>query len=429
MTRPRIGYVGMTHLGVCSAVAAAERGFDVLGYDPAKGPIEALQKGQLSVVEPDLGELFQKNRERLRFTAKLPDLSGCDLVFVACDVATDDEGESDLDDVERLLAEVRPALGRDATLVLQSQVPPGFTRGHLSDREQLYYQVETLAFGQAMTRALNPERFIVGCAAPTRSLPATYRSFLESFDCPILTMRYESAELAKISINLCLVATITATNTLAEICERIGADWSEIAPALRLDRRIGKHAYLGAGLGIAGGNLERDLATLRRLAARDGTDPGLVEALLANSRHRRDWALRALHTEILSRVEKPTVAILGLAYKAETASTKNSPALGLISALQPFRLQVYDPVVQAVPSEGVDLSVAPSAIDACRGADAVAIMTPWREFQALAPEALAGVLRGRCVVDPYRVLDGTAYQRAGLDYLTLGAPPLRTQPA
>ena len=69
MTRPRIGYVGMTHLGVCSAVAAAERGFDVLGYDPAKGPIEALQKGQLSVVEPDLGELFQKNRERLRFTA------------------------------------------------------------------------------------------------------------------------------------------------------------------------------------------------------------------------------------------------------------------------------------------------------------------------------------------------------------------------
>ena len=429
MSGAKIGYVGMTHLGVCSAVAAAERGFDVLGYDPAEGPIEALQNGQLPVVEPDLGELLQKNRERLRFTAEVRDLSGCDLVFVACDVATDDEGESDLDEVERLLAEVRPALGRDATLVLQSQVPPGFTRGHLRDGEQLYYQVETLAFGQAMERAVNPERFIVGCAAPTRGLPAPYRSFLESFDCPILTMRYESAELAKISINLCLVATITAANTLAEICEQIGADWSEIAPALRLDRRIGKHAYLGAGLGIAGGNLERDLATLRRFAARVGTDSGMVEASLANSRRRREWALHALHTEILSRVEKPRVAVLGLAYKAETASTKNSPALGLISALQPFRLQVYDPVVRAVPSEGVDLSVAPSAIDACHGADAVAIMTPWREFQALGPEALATALRGHCVIDPYRVLDGPACQRAGLDYLTLGAPPLRTRSA
>src|SRR5208282_6722957 len=102
-----------------------------------------------------------------------------------------------------------------------------------------------------------PERFIVGCAEPRGPLPAALQSFLESFACPILPMAYESAELAKISINFCLVASISVANTLAEICEQVGADWSDIAPALKLDKRIGPGAYLSPGLGIAGGNLER----------------------------------------------------------------------------------------------------------------------------------------------------------------------------
>ena len=91
-------------------------------------------------------------------------------------------------------------------------------------------------------------------------------------------MRYESAELAKISINCCLVASVTVANTLAEFCERIGADWSEIVPALKLDRRIGPYAYLTPGLGIAGGNLERDLATVQRLSDAHGTEAGLISA-------------------------------------------------------------------------------------------------------------------------------------------------------
>ena len=107
-------------------------------------------------------------------------------------------------------------------------------------------------------------------------------------------MRYESAELAKIAINCCLVASVTVANTLAELSERIGADWSEIVPALKLDARIGQYAYLAPGLGIAGGNLERDLATIERLS--ETAAPSRRDrAFVANSRHRRDWALRTLH--------------------------------------------------------------------------------------------------------------------------------------
>ena len=158
----------------------------------------------------------------------------------------------------------------DAVVVILSQVPPGFTRARQRAGRALHYQVETLIFGRAIERALYPERFIVGCADPTAPLPPAYRQFLDAFGCPILPMRYESAELAKISINMCLVASVSVANTLAELCEQIGADWSEIVPALRLDRRIGPHAYLTPGLGIAGGNLERDLATVCALADRAG---------------------------------------------------------------------------------------------------------------------------------------------------------------
>src|SRR5204862_7230882 len=149
--------------------------------------------------------------------------------------------------------------------------------------ERLIDQVETLVFGRAVARARHPERFMIGCAGPAKPLPARYRELLEAFGCPILPMRYESAELAKISINFCLVASIGVANTLAELCEAIGADWAEIIPALRLDRRIGPHSYLAPGLGIAGGNLERDLRTVLDLAAACHTDRGIEQAWTANS--------------------------------------------------------------------------------------------------------------------------------------------------
>src|SRR3546814_8196037 len=115
----------------------------------------------------------------------------------------------------------------------------------------LIYQVETLIFGRAIERALHPERYIVGLADPDMALPAAYEAYLAAHGAPpVLKMRYESAELAKISINMCLVSAVSTANTLAELCERVGADWRAIVPALQLDRRIGPPAYLSAGLGI-----------------------------------------------------------------------------------------------------------------------------------------------------------------------------------
>ena len=199
---------------------------------------------------------------------------------------------------------------------------------------RLYYQVETLVFGRAVERAMQPERYIIGCASPDQPLDARYSLLLGAFSCPILPMRYESAELAKISINMCLVASVTVANTLAELCENIGADWSEIVPALKLDRRIGPYSYLTPGLGIAGGNLERDLATVERLAAEHSTDASIVRAWTHNSRHRRDWAARTIRTALLNSKPEATIAVWGLAYKENTHSIKNSPSRGYNCAAQ-----------------------------------------------------------------------------------------------
>jgi UDPglucose 6-dehydrogenase len=421
MSKPRIAFAGMTHLGLNSAVAVAEHGFPVVGFDPDAARVDPLAQGKLPVLEPGLPELFAKNRDRLSFTADAAALAGCDVVYVAPDVPTDDSGVSDLGPIRALITTVVAAMRPDAVLVILSQVPPGFTRGlQLPAPKHAYYQVETLIFGRAVERAMYPERYIVGCADPARPLPPPFAELLGAFGCPILPMRYESAELAKISINMCLVASVSVANTLAELCERIGADWSEIVPALRLDKRIGQYSYIAAGLGIAGGNLERDLATVCRFADALGTDAGVVRAMIANSGYRRHWPLRVLQDRVLAGNPEAVIAVLGLAYKQDTASTKNSPSLALLTHLHPYAIRAFDPAVAASPAFHPRLTGAPSALAACDGADVLVVMTPWPEFRQIQPRDIGAHLRGRVVIDPYAVLDGNACRAAGLDYLTLG---------
>lgn len=420
MTAPLIAFIGMTHLGLVSATATAAKGFHVVGFDPDAALIERLRAGDLPVLEPGLPEMLRANGMRQRFSASPGDLAAADVVYIATDVPTDDSGASDLAGIAGLIDAVVPRLSQQAVLVILCQVPPGFTRSRDFPKERLFYQVETLVFGRAVERASEPERFILGCADPARPLPDTYRAVLAAFGCPILPMRYESAELAKISINMCLVASIGVANTMAEICEGAGAVWSEIVPALKLDRRIGPWSYLAPGLGIAGGNLERDLATVIRLAEGMGADAGIVHAWIANSRHRRDWAVRTLRDEVLERQPDPLVAVWGLAYKENTHSVKNSPALASLRQMAGIRVRLHDPVVPADAAGHPRSEAAADAMAAVAGADALMILTPWPEYRAADPGAIAAAMAGRVVIDPYAVLDAAAARRAGLRVRRLG---------
>jgi UDPglucose 6-dehydrogenase len=426
---PRVGFAGLSHLGLVSAAAMASHGIDVIAFDADASLVERISRGDLPVVEPGLPELLASS-QRPRFTANRADLRACDVIYLALDVATDDAGQSDLEPFGRLIDVVWPHLGGEATVVVLSQVPPGFTRELARTRMSgvprpgaLYYQVETLIFGRGVERAIHPERYMVGCADPRQPLPPAYARVLELSGCPVLQMRYESAELAKISINFFLVSSISTTNMLAEVCERVGADWSEISPALRLDARIGPKAYLDPGLGVGGGNLGRDLETVKRISAEHGTDSRIIDAWRTNSTYRRDWVLRLLRSQILDREPGAKLAVWGLAYKQHTASTKNSPSIALLEAVPAAHaIAAYDPAAGVPDSLRARVASSPDPIGACEGADVLLVMTPWPEFRDVPLDRVAKAMRGRTLIDPNGVVDGQRASALGFTHHRLGAP-------
>ncbi|MEM6623985.1 MAG: UDP binding domain-containing protein [Pseudomonadota bacterium] len=410
-----VAFVGMTHLGLVSATSVAAKGFRTLCFDPDTAVIERLKTGDLPVSEPGLNAMLAQNGDAQVFTSDPSDLRSADLVYIAPDVPTDDQGQSDLREINVLIRDVLSHLAPEAVLVVLCQVPPGFTRQIERASDRLYYQVETLVFGRAVERAMEPERYIVGCADPATPLPTALNTVLSASGCPILPMRYESAELAKISINMCLVASISVANTMAEICEQVGADWSEIVPSLKLDRRIGEYSYLAPGLGIAGGNLERDLATVMRLGAAFGTDTDVVAAQVSNSAHRKGWAARQVKALGLDTAK---LAVWGLAYKENTHSVKNSPSLHTLAQLTDAQIMAHDFQVAAADAPGVPRAEAPLAT--LPGAEALLILTPWPDYGEISPLDVANGLSGNVLLDPYRVLDADAAQACGLRYITLG---------
>jgi UDPglucose 6-dehydrogenase len=365
----------------------------------------------------------------MTFTADARDVSGCELVIFARDVPTNDANVSDTSVVLELVDAVVPHLRSGVTLALMSQVPPGFTR-QLRERIRgarpelefvLYYWVETLIFGRAMDRFLHPERLIIGTDDPGRERPKAFDDELRSFGCPIFQMGYESAELTKMAINLYLSAAVTYANTLSDLCESVGACWRDMVPALRADVRIGAHAYIRPGLGIAGGNLERDLASIALLCRAGGVDGSFVEQLIAYNAERPGWVRRKLEEHVLGVVPRPVVGVWGIAYKKGTRSTKNAISPRFIEELRGRAdVRVWDPVVR--PSD-VDL---PATFVADRdavleGVDALVILTDWDEFAAPSAAAIRR-MRRRVIIDAVGVVDPARAELDGVRYVEMGRP-------
>jgi UDPglucose 6-dehydrogenase len=219
----KTAFLGLSHLGINYSIAWSSFGQTVVGFDLDRAQVERLRGGDLPVHEPGLPELLDRSLPWISFSDDPACVAECDLVVIARDVPTDTSNASDLTPVLDLLEAAVPHLPDDVTLAVMSQLPTGFTR-RLGQRVaaarpelhfSLFYWVETLVFGDAVRRALHPERIIVGCADPSRGLPGPFATGLESFSCPIFLMGYESAELTKMAINLYLIGSLTYANTMS----------------------------------------------------------------------------------------------------------------------------------------------------------------------------------------------------------------------
>ena len=432
-TLPPTGVIGLSHLGIVYGTAWASFGQPVIAVDTDADAVRRLADGDPIVREPGLPELLERSRPYLSYTTDFSQLAACPLVIVARDVPTNDENQSDISAVERLIDLAIPHLADDATLVVMCQVPPGFNRA-LGERIraarpglrfQNHYWVETLVFGNAVQRAMEPERLILGSADTSVPLPTQFLAGLERFGCPIVRMGYESAELTKTAINIYLIGSVTYANAMADLCEAVGADWSEMTTALRLDRRIGPAAYIRPSLGVAGGNLERDLVTLRHLGAQHDLETPYLDALQVANDGRFDWVHRKLWERLLSRGASGTVALWGLTYKKDTKSTKNSPALRLLSELDPrLAVQAWDPAVglDEVRAAGVDvpLTVKLSRDAALDDADCLLIMADWDQFSQADLDAIRTRMRRPLVIDTVGVLQNRRAELSGIEYVAMG---------
>ncbi len=420
MRRLTVGFYGMTHLGLVTLLATATKDCSVIGYDSDAALIARLKNQDYPIHEPEFHNKVSKYRERIAWSHHLDVLLSADLIYVALDVPTNVENTSNLEPIRVALEALRQHHATQPIIVL-SQVCPGFMRSQYDwGSHQLFYQVETLVFGHALERAEQPERIMIGCADPEDGLPACYAELLARFHCPLLIIRYESAELAKISINLYLVSSVMTSNLLANMASAVGADWQEIVPALRLDKRIGAYAYLSPGLGLAGGNLERDMKTYYQLAQQYQIPAEQITRWAEDNSYYRHWVWRCLQQYIMAEKTAPTIAILGLAYKKNTHSIKNSAALELIAALKhtTATVRVHDPVVSKdAVSEVLHCS---SPIEALCGADVLIIMTPWEEYSKISIKDCEWHLSGQHIIDPYGVLDYNLWLRAGFHVHRLG---------
>jgi UDPglucose 6-dehydrogenase len=400
----KVAFLGLSHLGIVSSLSVAAKGFDVLAVDTDKELIDNLKKGKYPINEPELEIYARDNVKSITYSTDLSRISACEVIYISRDIPTDDFGNTDLTSVHELIDLAITQMNNDAILVILCQVPLGFTREISQRHKKVFYQVETLVFGEAFSRASRPERIIIGKANRQESIPKKLQLLLEEYGCPILDMTFESAELSKMAINAFLASSVSMTNELNSISNKFAASWSDIKLALKLDKRIGEFAYLTPGLGISGGNIERDLRALSHIAMNNGSDINFFETILELSKVQKDWVNNLVDKEILNAKNNLRISILGLAYKANTNSIKNSPAIDLLRKFRRNIAIVYDPQVK-LSEEFIDVVSGTTALDTFLNVDMVLIMTPWKEFSDLDFGSISGdINRKLIIIDPFGVL-------------------------
>lgn len=431
------GYLGATH-----AVGMAALGHDVLGIDIDPGKVAKLAGGDIPFYEPGLRKLLNENLAagRLRFTTDYDAAADfADLHFLG--VGTPQKkGEygADLRHVSAVIDELVPRLTSSTVLVGKSTVPVG-TAAELNQRAaalaprgvdvEIAWNPEFLREGYAVQDTLRPDRIVLGVHQDSVRAEAAVRELygpLLDAGVPFLVTDLQTAELVKVSANAFLATKISFINAISEVCEAAGADVSLLADALGYDPRIGRQ-FLNAGLGFGGGCLPKDIRAFMARAGELGADQALTflrEVDSINMRRRTrmvELASAACGGSLLGA----NVAVLGAAFKPESDDVRDSPALNVAGQLQlnGAAVNVYDPkALDNAQRLFPTLNYAVSVEEACERADAVLVLTEWRQFVELDPDDLADGVRARVIVDGRNCLDTARWQRAGWRVYRLGAP-------
>lgn len=436
----RISVIGCGYLGAVHAACMAKLGHEVIGIDVDDQKIDALSAGSAPFYEPGLEQLLRDVQDtgRLTFTTDMSAAEGSVIHFV-CVGTPQKKGENaaDLKYVDAAVESLLPFLSAGDVVVGKSTVPVG-TAGRLATLIQgkepeahLVWNPEFLREGHAVADTLHPDRLVYGVFGGSEEHPAVallddvYATPLSS-GTPRLVTDHPTAELVKTAANSFLATKISFINAMAELCDAAGADVTRLADAIGLDDRIGRK-FLNAGIGFGGGCLPKDIRAFMARAGELGADQALtflreVDAINMRRRTRVVEVTRELCDGTLLGKK---IAVLGAAFKPESDDVRDSPALSIAAQLQlqGAVVTVTDPKALAnaalrFPELQYDLDTE----NAVTGADAILLLTEWREYRDLDPYTLAGLVENARILDGRNVLDPTKWRAAGWVYKGLGRP-------
>ncbi|EHN11435.1 UDP-glucose dehydrogenase [Patulibacter medicamentivorans] len=441
--REPIGVIGTGYVGLVTAAGFAELGSDVVCVDIDAEKVARLNRGEIPIYEPGLAELVAKNRERLTFTTDIaPALERARLLFVAVGTPPTYSGDADLSAVNAVVGAM-PASDRHA-LVMKSTVPVGTganTKRLFAEQGKSGFRYvscpEFLKEGTAVADFLAPDRVVVGDDGDWAgdAVVDLYRPLLvpdEGGNGPGQLVRTDiaSAEMVKLASNAFLATKISFINEIANVCEETGADVVEVARGMGLDERIGPK-FLNAGIGFGGSCFPKDVTALKQLAGNSGYHFQLLNSVIEVNELQKRRVIGKLEKHLGGLVGK-RIALLGLAFKPNTDDMREASSLVLAARLQAAGADVvaHDPISGEVAKpmlRGVEL--APDALSAAHGADAVVLVTEWQEFRDLDLADLRAAMRGDVLIDGRNALDGEAAVAAGLRYEGIGRTARSAAPA
>lgn len=455
----RIAIIGSGYVGLVAAACFAELGHDVTCVDNDRQKIELLQRGEVPIYEEFLPKLLAKHRaRRLRFTGELGEaLAHTSAVFIAVGTPATEEGEADMSYVEEVSRAIARTLDGYKVVVEKSTVPV-FTHdwvrkvmllnGASPGSFDVASNPEFLREGSAVRDFLYPDRIVLG-VDNERSSAVLHKIYepLKSGQYyqdegripgpaqpkipPVIVTSAKSAELIKHASNAFLATKVSFINAVANICEAVGADIQQVCEGIGTDSRIGRK-FLNPGIGYGGSCFPKDLKAFHAAARECGYDFRLLEEVTRVNEEQLHWFVRKVKAALWTLRGKK-LAVLGLAFKGGTDDMRESPALGVVELLlrEGCKIRAYDPAAaerasRLLPQQGI--SYAENAYAAAAGADALLILTDWKEFGALELDRLRAVMAYPIVVDGRNLYDPARMSAAGFIYYCVGRPSTATEP-
>lgn len=433
-----IAIVGTGYVGLVSGTCFAEMGNTVTCVDVDQKKIDSLIKGEVPIYEPGLDELVKRNTEygRLKFTTDLTSvIDDVDVVFSAVGTPPDEDGSADLKYVLAVARQFGQTINKYTILVTKSTVPVGTANkvkavilDELAKRGvnvpfDVASNPEFLKEGAAIKDFMSPDRVVVGTESERarKVMTRLYKPFLiQNFR--VIFMDIASAEMTKYAANAMLATRISFMNDIANLCEVVGADVDSVREGIGSDIRIGRK-FLYAGCGYGGSCFPKDVKALAHTAVENGLHLEVIEAVERVNERQKSIVYDKL-TKYCGDIRDKTVAVIGLAFKPETDDMREAPSLVVINRLleSGAKVRVFDPVAmdECRRRIGDSVTYTENIYDCADGADALALMTEWRQFRMPSWNVIKKVMNGNVIVDGRNIWNRDELEELGFVYTRIG---------